>query len=66
VLRFVLQRILSGCSSYRIASHPSIRQRRLAKKFPNRFGPHHQDDVELIWRNYALAPEELKGIFLSA
>jgi len=36
----------------------------LLKKFPNRFGPHHQDDVERIWRNYALVPEELKGIFL--
>ncbi|MGZ5000468.1 MAG: hypothetical protein ACXV7F_09215, partial [Methylomonas sp.] len=35
----------------------------LLKKFPNRFGPHHQDDVERIWRNYALSPEELKGIF---
>ncbi len=35
----------------------------LLKKFPNRFGPHHQEDVERIWRNYALAPEELKGIF---
>jgi hypothetical protein len=38
----------------------------LLKKFPNRFGPHHQDDVERIWRNYALVPEELKGIFLQA
>lgn len=38
----------------------------LLKKFPNRFGPHHQDDVERIWRNYALVPEELKGIFLPA
>ncbi len=38
----------------------------LLKKFPNRFGPHHQEDVERIWRNYMLAPEELKGIFLSA
>ncbi|WP_459990893.1 SPX domain-containing protein [Methylosoma difficile] len=38
----------------------------LLKKFPNRFGPHHQEDVERIWRNYALVPEELKGIFLSA
>lgn len=36
----------------------------LLKKFPNRFGPHHQDDVERIWRNYTLAPDELKGIFL--
>ena len=36
----------------------------LLKKFPNRFGPHHQEDVERIWRNYALVPEELKGIFL--
>ena len=38
----------------------------LLKKFPNRFGPHHQEDVERIWRNYALVPEELKGIFLPA
>ncbi len=38
----------------------------LLKKYPNRFGHHHQDDVERIWRNYALAPEELKGIFLPA
>jgi hypothetical protein len=36
----------------------------MLKKFPNRFGPHHQEDVERIWRNYALMPEELKGIFL--
>lgn len=36
----------------------------MLKKFPNRFGPHHQEAVERIWRNYALAPEELKGIFL--
>jgi hypothetical protein len=36
----------------------------LLKKFPNCFGPHHQEDVERIWRNYALLPEELKGIFL--
>ncbi|TAL49885.1 MAG: hypothetical protein EPN89_05570 [Methylovulum sp.] len=36
----------------------------LLKKFPNRFGLHHQEDVERIWRNYALVPEELKGIFL--
>jgi hypothetical protein len=35
----------------------------LLKKFPNRFGPQHQDDVERIWRNYALLPDELKGIF---
>lgn len=38
----------------------------LLKKFPNRFGPHHQEDVERIWRNYALSPEELKGIFAQA
>ena len=38
----------------------------LLKKFPNRFGPHHQEDVERIWRNYALVPDELKGIFLQA
>jgi len=38
----------------------------LLKKFPNRFGPHQQQDVERIWRNYALVPEELKGIFASA
>ncbi len=38
----------------------------LLKKFPNRFGPHHQEDVERIWRNYALVPEELKGIFFQA
>lgn len=38
----------------------------LLKKFPNCFGPHHQSDVERIWRNYALVPEDLKGIFLSA
>jgi len=36
----------------------------LLKKFPNRFGPHHQENVERIWRNYTLAPDELKGIFL--
>lgn len=36
----------------------------LLKKFSNRFGPQHQEDVERIWRNYALLPEELKGIFL--
>jgi len=36
----------------------------LLKKFPNRFGPHHQESVERIWRNYTLAPDELKGIFL--
>ena len=36
----------------------------LLKKFSNRFMPHHQEDVERIWRNYALLPEELKGIFL--
>ena len=38
----------------------------LLKKFPNRFGPHHQEDVDRIWRNYALVPDELKGIFLQA
>jgi prepilin signal peptidase PulO-like enzyme (type II secretory pathway) len=38
----------------------------LLKKFPIRFGPQHQEDVERIWRNYALVPEELKGIFLPA
>ncbi|MGR8997472.1 MAG: hypothetical protein ACU88J_00295 [Gammaproteobacteria bacterium] len=38
----------------------------LLKKFPKRFGPHHQEDVERIWRNYALVPEELKGIFFQA
>lgn len=38
----------------------------LLKKYPNRFGPHHQEDVERIWRNYALVPEELKGIFFQA
>lgn len=38
----------------------------LLKKFPNRFGPHHQEDVERIWRNYALAPEELTDIFLQS
>ncbi|MEQ1635579.1 MAG: hypothetical protein ABL903_02735 [Methylococcales bacterium] len=38
----------------------------LLKKFPNRFGPHHQEDVERIWRNYTLVPDELKGIFLQA
>lgn len=38
----------------------------MLKKFPNRFGPHHQEDVERIWRNYALMPEELKGIFFQA
>ncbi len=38
----------------------------LLKKFPNRFGPQHQEDVERIWRNYALVPEELKGIFLQS
>ncbi|MDO9104190.1 MAG: hypothetical protein Q7U57_04435 [Methylovulum sp.] len=38
----------------------------LLKKFPDRFGLHHQEDVERIWRNYALVPEDLKGIFLSA
>lgn len=36
----------------------------LLKKFPNRFGPHHQENVERIWRNYTLAPDDLKGIFL--
>jgi hypothetical protein len=36
----------------------------LLKKYPNRFGPDHQEEVERIWRNYALAPDELKGIFL--
>jgi hypothetical protein len=36
----------------------------MLKKFPNRFGPHNQDDVERIWRNYALVAEELKSIFL--
>jgi len=36
----------------------------LLKKFPSRFGPHHQEDVQRIWRNYALVPEELNGIFL--
>lgn len=36
----------------------------MLKEFSNRFGPHHQEDVERIWRNYALTPEELKGIFL--
>lgn len=35
----------------------------LLKKFPNRFGPQHQEEVERIWRNYALLPDELKGIF---
>ena len=38
----------------------------LLKKFPNRFGPQHQEDVDRIWRNYALVPDELKGIFLPA
>ena len=38
----------------------------LLKKFPNRFGPHHQEDVDRIWRNYTLVPEELKGIFVQA
>ena len=36
----------------------------LLKKYPNRFGPDHQEEVGRIWRNYALAPDELKGIFL--
>jgi hypothetical protein len=36
----------------------------MLKKFPNRFGPHNQEDVERIWRNYALVAEELKSIFL--
>ncbi|MGJ0483851.1 MAG: hypothetical protein ACR65R_04865 [Methylomicrobium sp.] len=36
----------------------------MLKKFPDRFGPHNQEDVERIWRNYALVPEELKSIFL--
>jgi hypothetical protein len=36
----------------------------MLKKFSNLFGPHHQEDIERIWRNYALVPEELKGIFL--
>jgi hypothetical protein len=38
----------------------------LLKKYPNRFGPQHQEALERIWRNYALGPEELKGIFLAA
>ncbi|MBK8817249.1 MAG: hypothetical protein IPN42_17875 [Methylococcaceae bacterium] len=38
----------------------------MLKKFSQRFGPHHQEDVERIWRNYALVPEELKGIFLQS
>jgi len=38
----------------------------LLNKFPNRFGPQHQEDVGRIWRNYALVPDELKGIFLQA
>ncbi len=38
----------------------------MLKKFSKRFGPHHQEDVERIWRNYALVPEELKGIFLQS
>ena len=36
----------------------------LLKKYPNRFGPDHQGEVERIWRNYTLTPDELKGIFL--
>jgi hypothetical protein len=38
----------------------------LLTKFPSRFGPHHQEDVDRIWRNYTLVPEELKGIFVHA
>jgi hypothetical protein len=38
----------------------------MLKRFPDRFGPHNQEDVERIWRNYALVPEELRSIFLPA
>jgi hypothetical protein len=35
----------------------------LLKKFSNRFAARHQAEIEEIWRNYALAPEELRGIY---
>jgi hypothetical protein len=34
------------------------------KNVAHGFGSHHQEDGERIWRNYALVPEALKGIFL--